>query len=140
MADIFTTRISVRGYEVDSNGHVAAWVILQYGQHARWECLRSAGVDQDALLATGVGPVSLEENIRFHNELRAGDEVDISCQFVWSNGKTFRVEQAIHRSDGTLAAEVTNLGGLLDLKERRLVPDPGAHWRSAADAPEVLGL
>ena len=40
----------------------------------------------------------------------------------------------------TLAAEVLNVGGLLDLAERRLILDPAAAWHSLADAPEHLGL
>jgi acyl-CoA thioesterase FadM len=43
MADTFAVRIRARGYEVDSNGHVAGTVLMQYGQHARWECLRAVG-------------------------------------------------------------------------------------------------
>jgi acyl-CoA thioester hydrolase len=136
----FSVRVSARGYETDSNGHVAGTALLQYGFHARWECLRAAGVDQAALLAMGVGPVSLEERIRFHSEVRAGAEVDVSCRFVWGEGKTFRVEQELRRPDGSLAAEVTNVGGLLDLERRRLLPDPGSIWRSVASSPELLGL
>jgi acyl-CoA thioester hydrolase len=136
----FAVRISARGYETDSNGHVAGTALLQYGHHARWECLRAAGIDQNSLLAMGVGPVSLEERIRFHSELRAGDEVDVSCRFVWGEGKTFRVEQELRRPDGSLAAEVSNLAGLLDLEARRLLPDPGSIWRSVARTPELLGL
>jgi acyl-CoA thioester hydrolase len=140
VTDAFVIRIAVRGYELDSNGHVAGAVLLQYGQHARWELLRAAGVDQGELLAAGIGPVSLEERIRFHREVRAGDELDVSCSFAWGEGKTFRVEQELRRADGTLVAEVTNVGGLLDLARRRLLPDPAGRWRSAASAPEVLGL
>ena len=140
MADTFTVRITARGYEVDSNGHVAGTTLMQYGQHARWECMRAAGIDQGELLTIGMGPVSLEETIRFHHEVRAGEELDVSCTFVWGEGKSFRVEQELRRSDGTLAAVVTNVGGLLDLKTRRLVEDPGAVWRSIAEAPGVLGL
>lgn len=140
MPDSFEVRIAVRGYEIDSNGHVAATVLLQYGHHARWECLRAAGVDQRDLLATRIGPVSLEERIRFHHELRAGDELDVSCSFVWGEGRTFRIEQRLRRSDGTLAAELSNVGGLLDLEKRELVSDPGARWRSIATAPGLLGL
>jgi acyl-CoA thioester hydrolase len=140
MADPFAVRIAARGYEADSNGHVAGTVLLQYGQHARWECLRAAGIDQSELLATGIGPVSLEERIRFHHELRPGEEVEVSCSFVWGEGKTFRVEQELRRSDGTLVAEVTNVGGLLDLERRQLIADPAARWLSVAKAPEVLGL
>lgn len=120
----FTVRIAARGYEVDSNGHVAGAVLLQYGQHARWECLRAAGIDQAGLAARGIGPVSLEERIRFHQEIHAGQEVVVSCTFTWGEGKSFRVEQEIRLPDGTLIADIANVGGLLDLKGRSLVPRP----------------
>jgi acyl-CoA thioester hydrolase len=140
MSDVFQVRVAGRGYEVDANGHVAATVLMQYGQHARWECLRAAGLDQGQLLLAGIGPVSLEERIRFHQELKPGDEVDVSCTYRWGGGKTFRVEQELRRPDGTLIAEITNVGGLLDLTTRRLLPNPGMRWRSVATDPELLGL
>ncbi len=140
MTDAFAVRVTARGYETDANGHVAGTVLMQYGQHARWECMRAAGIDQGELLALGVGPVSLEESIRFHDEVHAGEELDISCTFLWGERKTFRIQQQLRRSDGTLAAELTNVGGLLDLKQRRLVEQPAAVWRSMADVPELLGL
>jgi acyl-CoA thioester hydrolase len=140
MSDTFGVRVAARGYEADSNGHVAGTALLQYAQHARWECLRAAGIDHGELQARSIGPVSLEERIRFHHEVQPGQEVDVSCAFAWGEGKTFRVEQELRRPDGTLVAEVTNVGGLLDLAERRLVRDPGAVWRSVAKAPALLGL
>jgi acyl-CoA thioester hydrolase len=136
----FTVRVVARGYETDANGHVAGTVLLQYGQHARWECLRAAGIDQAELAARGIGPVSLEERIRFHHELRAGQEVVVSCAFTWGEGKSFRIEQEIRLADGTLVADITNVGGLLELKDRKLLPDPGQIWRSVARAPAFLGL
>ncbi len=87
MAEPFQVRIAVRGYEIDAQGHLNGVVYLQYGEHARWECLRAAGISQNKLFAAGVGPVQLETTIRFHRELRAGDEVDVSCVFVWGDGK-----------------------------------------------------
>jgi acyl-CoA thioester hydrolase len=140
MSKVFSVRVAVRGYEVDYNGHAAGTVLLQYGQHARFECLRAAGVDQSDLLASGVSPVSLEERIRFHREVRAGEEIDVSCSYIWGDGKTFRVEQELRHADGALVAEITNVGGLLDLKQRRLVPKPGEHWRAVAGKADVLGL
>jgi acyl-CoA thioester hydrolase len=136
----FTVRIVARGYEVDSNGHVAGTVLLQYGHHARWECMRAAGIDQAALAAKGVGPVSLEERIRFHHEIQAGQEIVVSCEFAWGEGKSFRIKQDTRLPDGTLAAEIANVGGLLDLKDRRLVRDPGQVWKSVATVPQLLGL
>ena len=140
-ADPFSVKITARGYEVDANGHVPATTLLAYAQHARWQCLRAAGVDAHELQQSGVGPVSLEETIRFQHELRPGEEIDASCTFVWTEGEsTFCVQQELRRADGTLIAEVTNVGGLLDLTERRLVRNPGARWQAAATTPELLGL
>ncbi|WP_394820601.1 acyl-CoA thioesterase [Pendulispora albinea] len=136
----FQVRISVRVYELDLNGHLGGAAYIHYADHVRWQLCRAAGVSFDELRASGVGPINLETTVRYHRELRADDEVDISCTFVFGEGKTFRVQQQFRRSDGTLAAEVISVGGLLDLKDRKLVPDPASHWRAVARSPELLGL
>jgi acyl-CoA thioester hydrolase len=141
MAERFSVRVSVRAYEIDGNGHVNGVVYLQYAEHSRWEFLRAAGVDQGKLAALGVGPVFLETVIRYHGELFYPDTVDVSCEMSWGAGKTFRVPQQLRRAaDGTLVAEVTSVGGLMDLQTRRLVPEPAERYRAIATAPEVLGL
>jgi acyl-CoA thioester hydrolase len=117
----FAVPIAVRGYELDSNGHVNRAVYLQYAEHARWEYLRASGVEPARLRAAGVGPVTLEETIRYHRELRAGDELTVSCAVEWGEGRTFRAEQEFRLTDGTLAAEVTGVCGVLDLEQRRLL-------------------
>ncbi|WP_137814939.1 acyl-CoA thioesterase [Gandjariella thermophila] len=139
-AGTFRVRIPVRVYELDVQGHVNGAIYLQYSEHSRWECLRAAGVGQRALHARGVSPVRLEETLRYHRELRAGDEVTVSCGFVWDEGRTFQVRHEFRLDDGTLVAEVTGVGGMLDLRTRRLVADPGKHFRALATAPELLGL
>lgn len=139
-ASTFRVRIVVRAYELDMQGHVNGAVYLQYGEHARWECLRAAGITQDAMHQRNISPVRLEETVRYYGELRAGDEVDVTCTFLWGEGKTFRVRQEFRVIDGDLAAEVMNVGGVLDLSTRRLLPDPGSHFRSLASAPRLLGL
>jgi acyl-CoA thioester hydrolase len=54
---------------------------------------------------------------------------------------TRRVNQQLRRvDDGSLVAELSSVGGLLDLTARRLVPEPGAVWRRLARRPEMLGL
>ncbi|MGP3910330.1 acyl-CoA thioesterase [Nonomuraea sp. 10N515B] len=136
----FSVRIAVRGYELDAQGHVNSAVYHQYGDHARWECLRAAGISIDDLLTSGIGPVTLENTIRYHRELRGGDEVDVTCAFEWGEGRTFLVRQEFRRADGVLAAEMTGVGGLMDLQARRLLGDPRSRWRALARAPEILGL
>lgn len=140
MAERFSVRVTVRSYEIDANGHVNAAVYLQYAEHARWELLRTAGVDQLAMRDLGFGPVNIETVIRYHAELFYGDTVDVSCEIEWGAGKTFRVPQELRRVDGTLVAEVNNVGGLLDLSTRRLVSSPGDQFRKVTKAPELLGL
>ncbi|WP_327584426.1 acyl-CoA thioesterase [Nonomuraea sp. NBC_00507] len=137
---IFSVRIAVRGYELDTQGHVNSAVYHQYGDHARWECLRAAGISIDDLLTSGIGPVTLENTIRYHRELRGGDEVDVTCAFEWGEGRTFLVSQEFRRADGVLAAEMTGVGGLMDLQARRLLGDPRSRWRALARTPEILGL
>src|SRR2546430_7248667 len=140
MADRFCVRVSVRSYEIDPNGHVNGAVYLQYAEHARWEYLRTAGVDQGQLKELGFGPVNMETVIRYHAEVFYGDTLDVSCEIEWGAGKTFRVPQELRRADGTLVAEVNSVGGLLDLRERRLVADPAERFRAVTANPELLGL
>ncbi|MFI6348708.1 acyl-CoA thioesterase [Streptomyces sp. NPDC050560] len=140
MAEPFSVRISVRGYETDAQGHVNTAVYVQYAEHARWSLLQAAGIRQQDLLAAGVGPVNMEATVRFLRELRAGDEIDVTCGFVWGEGKSFRVEQALVRADGTRAAEVDAVSGIMDLTARRLVADPRARLRELAKDPGLLGL
>ncbi|GHJ53704.1 acyl-CoA thioesterase [Micromonospora chersina] len=140
MADPFRVRVTVRGYELDTQGHLNQAVYLQYGEHARWECLRAAGIAQDRLLAGGVGPVALEVTVRYLRELRGGDEVDVSCEFRWGEGKTFQIVQDLTRPDGTQVATITGVGGLLDLASRRLVPDPRVRFRQLATDPAPMNL
>lgn len=140
MAEPFSVPVTVRGYETDVQGHLNQSVYLQYGEHARWSLLQAAGIRQADLMANGVGPVALETTISYRRELLAGDEVEVTCVFVWGEGKTFRIEQTVRRTDGTVAAEITGVGGLMDLKIRKLVADPREHFRALAKDPTLFGL
>lgn len=136
----FTVRMGVRSYELDPQLHVNGAVYVQYADHSRYACVQAAGILVEELIDSGIGPVNLETTIRYYNELRGGDEVDVSCAWVWGEGKTYRVEHVLRRTDGDIAAEVFHVSGLLDLRTRRLVDDPVHEWRSRAKRPELLGL
>ncbi|MFF5532315.1 acyl-CoA thioesterase [Streptomyces cinerochromogenes] len=140
MAEPFSVRVTVRGYETDTQGHLNQAVYLNYAEHARWSLLQAAGISQARLVGRGVGPVALETNIRYLRELLAGDETDVTCAFEWGGGKTFRIRQEIRKTDGTLAAEVTAVGGLLDLEQRKLIADPREVFKELAADPGLFGL
>lgn len=124
--EIFEIRIPVRGYELDTQGHLNSAVFLQYAEHARWEHLSAAGISAEKLLGSGVGPVFLESNIRWTAEVLAGDALTVSViyEFTAEPSKTFLIHQTFRRDDGVSAAQLTSRCGLLDLTTRRLVHDP----------------
>jgi acyl-CoA thioester hydrolase len=120
------------------NGHVNQAVYMRYGEHARWEFLKAAGISGTALTESGTGPIVLELTIRFHNELRDGDTVDVTCAYTPKGTKTYTVTHELRRTDGTLTAEITGTAGLLDLTTRRLIPDPLTRLKSLATNPALL--
>ncbi|MEV0597229.1 acyl-CoA thioesterase [Nonomuraea cavernae] len=136
----FSVRLEVRSYEIDPQLHLNGGFYVQYGDHARFACVQAAGVSIEDLLGSGIGPVNLETVIKYHRELRGGDQVDVSCAWEWGSGKTYRVHHQLRQLNGTVAAEVSHVSGLLDIKTRRLIADPGHEWRIRADRPELLGL
>jgi acyl-CoA thioester hydrolase len=132
--------LTVRGYETDMLGHLNQAVYLSYAEHARWSMLQAAGVGLEELIRQDVGPVVLETTIRYRRELRAGDEVEVTCGFSWGEGKAFRLHQTIRKADGTVAAEIEVVAGLMDLNARKLVADPRRHLKELAADPSLLGL
>ncbi|MFE9168735.1 acyl-CoA thioesterase [Streptomyces kebangsaanensis] len=140
MSEPFSVRVTVRGYETDVQGHLNQAVYLNYAEHARWSLLQAAGISQAGLIARGVGPVALETTIQYRRELLAGDEADVTCAFEWSGGKTFRIRQTIRKADGTVAAEITAVGGLLDLTARKLVAHPDEYFKELTSDPGLFGL
>ncbi|MFF3872266.1 acyl-CoA thioesterase [Streptomyces sp. NPDC001978] len=140
MSKPFSVRVTVRGYETDVQGHLNQAVYLNYAEHARWSLLQAAGVSQARLVGGGVGPVTLETTIRYRHELLAGDEVEVTCAFEWGEGKTFRIEQEVRKTDGTVAAEITAVGGILDLERRKLIADPREIFKELATDLPLFGL
>jgi acyl-CoA thioester hydrolase len=134
----FSTRIEVRGYELDALGHVNHAVYHQYAEVARTKAFSAAGCAWDALMERRTGPVLLSTTVNFRRELRSGDEVDVTCAVKFGTGKTFTLEQTITRADGVLSAEVYCVLGVMDLDARKLFPDPRAVLESAGFDVAVL--
>ncbi|MGH9056993.1 MAG: acyl-CoA thioesterase [Acidimicrobiales bacterium] len=126
----------MRSYEVDRLGHLNQAVYHSYAEHARVQLLRAAGVS--LVDAARLGTVVLESHIRFLHELVEGDEVDVTAGIVFGEGKTFRMDSTIIRTDGVVAAEVTCTMGLMDLTARRLVAEPKRRLASMATNAGLL--
>ncbi|HWM05495.1 MAG TPA: thioesterase family protein [Actinophytocola sp.] len=122
----FRIPIVVRSYELDSLGHVNHAVYHQYAEVARMSGFTAAGCDWDSLRDQEIGPVLLSTTVNFRGELRSGDHIEVSCEVKFGTGKTFNVNSMITKLDGSVAAEVYCIVGLLNLTERKLFPDPRA--------------
>jgi len=85
-----------------------------------------------------VAAVLLETHVVFRRELRAGDEVDVTCEAKFGTGKTFKMDSTIIKLDGTPAAEITCTLGLMDLERRKLVEDPRGRFAEAGADLKVL--
>ena len=136
---MFSTTVTVRGYECDANGHVNHAVYHQYGEHGRTETLRALGVEIGDLTTAGIGPVILETTVRFLAELRAGDDVEITVDLRFGEGKTFWMDIELRRGD-VVAATISGVMGLLDHTTRRLVADPRGRLLALADAEKAAQL
>jgi acyl-CoA thioester hydrolase len=135
----YSTRIEVRGYELDPLGHVNHSVYHQYAEVARTKGFQAAGCDWETLFTTHrTAPVLLSTTVNFRRELRGSEEFDVSCIAKFSDGKTFTLEQMITKADGTLSAEVYCVMGMMDLEARRLHADPRAALESAGFDITVL--
>jgi len=78
---MFEYKFSVRGYELDSYGHVNHAVYLNYFEQARWELFRQADLlqqlkEEDLLL------VVIEVNVRYSREINMFDEMVIHTEIV----------------------------------------------------------
>jgi len=66
----------VRGYELDSFGHVNNAIYLNYTEQARWNILKESGFLED-FIKSGMFLVVVETNIRYMRELKMFDSVEI---------------------------------------------------------------
>ena len=73
--------ITVRGYEIDSFGHVNNAVYLNYCEHARWEVLRALDLfgyfSENRLIL-----VVTEADIRYMKEARVFDELVVATEIA----------------------------------------------------------
>lgn len=106
---IFTLEISVRDYELDSEGIVNNANYLHYLEHTRHAFIKHRGYTFAQMAADGIMPVVSRIIINYKSALRSGD-VMLSKLWVEHRGVRFVFHQDIYnRATDTLVvkAEVT---------------------------------
>lgn len=111
---------------VDANMHLRHSAYADFAAQARLEMLVSLGFNTDVLEELKLGPILFREELIYLREVRPNDTIKVTCILSKSrkDGSRWSFRQAIYRSDGKQAAQITVDGAWIDMVKRKLVPLP----------------
>lgn len=81
MEKIFKYKFQVRGYELDSFGHVNNAVYLNYLEQARWEIVQKLGI-LELFKATNSFLIVVETYIKYINELNMFEDAEVETKMI----------------------------------------------------------
>lgn len=122
--------VLIRENHVDSLGHMNNATYLALLEEARWELITSNGYGFAEVQKIKQGPVILEVNLKFLNEVHLREKIEITVELMDYKGKIGHLRQRMIKEDGSVAAEAVFTFGLFDLKTRKLI-DPTPAWLKA---------
>ena len=113
-------KLTVRGYELDSFGHVNNAVYLQYAEEAKWHFFSESNT-LGVIEGLGLFPIILENNLRYMHEIKLHDEVRIETS--WSTkGKTLHFVHTIYNETETVKSCVVK-GTVAFVDRERIMHD-----------------
>lgn len=95
MPRFFRSQIEVRGYELDSFGHVNHATYVSYLEHARWHVLRDAGITLKTFEDLQRWPVIARIEVDYMRPTYLGDLLEIETQVVEHKKTSFVFAQRI---------------------------------------------
>ena len=121
----FSFRWPVRGYELDSRGHVNNAVYLSWAEEIATAHAEAAGYGRAWSEASGGGWVIRRTEITYHRPAVYGDEVEVTVQVELVKGVRGVRRTTIERtSDGELLADVLTEWVWVRLSDGRPTPVP----------------
>ena len=101
----FTTKLQVRGYELDGYGHVNNAVYLNYFEYARWNMLEEAGLGTDYFKRHGVFPTVVRVEIDYRESCYLAEDLVIETTLFQFRKRVAIFEQKLKKEKtGALAA------------------------------------
>jgi acyl-CoA thioester hydrolase len=105
--------------------HMNVMWYTHFFDSAIWNFYDSIGFGHDYHNNSGWGSFALEAHVRYHAELRPGDDFKIYIRALKRNAKLFHFIQYLVRArDNELSATQEMLGVHIDMKTRRSAPMP----------------
>jgi acyl-CoA thioester hydrolase len=121
----FTLRWPVRGYELDSRGHVNNVVYLSWAEEIATAHAEAAGYGRQWSAKEGGGWVIRRTEITYHRPAVYGDEVELTVKVELVKGARGVRRTTIRRvAGGELLAEVLTEWVWVRLRDGRPVPAP----------------
>lgn len=122
----FETRFTARWGDMDFNGHMGNVAFLAAAAQVRMEFFQEHGFEVGDFARLRVGPVVRRDELDYHREVRLLESLraTLALAGLSADGARFRLSNAFHADDGTLAARVASSGGWLDLDRRKLRAPP----------------
>ncbi len=106
----YAAEIEVRGYELDSYGHVNHAVFLHYLEVARWKMLEEEGVRLQDFVTWKTWPVIAQIQVKYVKPAFAGERLKIQSEVVERTKTSFTIHQEILREGKLLLkAEVLSV-------------------------------
>jgi len=119
---MFTTDITVRGYELDSFRHLNNAAYLNYLELARWEILKKTGY-YNHFIETGLLLAVIDVHIRYMKEFVVFDEVILETHIRWESPYLIFRHMLVNKANGKKHARATVKTLLLD-KNRSITDFP----------------
>jgi len=122
-----TYRGAVYPWHCDHMGHMnVMWYVGKFDE-ATWHFFRMLGLTPSLLKASDRGMAAVEQNIRYKQELHAGDVVSIYTEALEIRDKSIRFAHEMRDDDTGMVAATTLLTAVhLDTIARRACPLPAA--------------
>jgi acyl-CoA thioester hydrolase len=131
---LFTMRWPVRGYELDSNGHVNNAVYLSWAEELATAHAEAAGYGRAWSFGQGAGWVIRRSEITYHQPAVYGDTVELTVVVELVKGARGLRRTTIRRADdGALFAEVLTEWVWVRLTDGRAIPAPRELVERAAE-------
>ena len=118
-----TFRGTVNTWECDEVGHMNVQFYVARASDAAFYLRHALGLAPSQVRSEGRAMVALEEHIRFHRELRAGDIMHMRSRPVELRDRTLvSVHELFNSGTGETSATIVAVSGHFDLEKRKLIP------------------
>ena len=126
MKKIFEVDLIAGWGDMDFNGHMANTAYLDKSGDVRLMFFAANYFSGKQMARLRIGPVIMKDNLEYYKEIGLMESITCSLYIAGlsKDGSRFKLRNEFRNEKGELAAQVTSVGGWLDLNTRKLIIPP----------------